>query len=392
MDLLSAPPVTANGRPWSLRFPPALEAEFQTDYRRRYRHAMRLALGAGLLALCSVGVLDFYWMPALARRLWQARLLCLLPMLALLGLALRKTGERHLQGLIVASSVCAAAMLLLCANLASEPYSHYYRSGLCLVILIVFVLSRLQFRHGALSAALIVLELNASFLLAGTTDLHQISPANFLVLASAACALAGTWLIEQHIRQNFLQGRQLAERLHELEDANLRLARLSAQDSLTRLANRAALDSTLNLEFHRARRQRQPLALIMIDVDHFKAYNDHFGHQAGDDCLRRIAATLHAALRRPTDLAARYGGEEFCLILPGASVSEAALVAERARAHIDALRLNHPEAELGHVSISLGVAALIPAPGDSPDSLLHSADQALYRAKGGGRNRVEVAA
>ena len=129
----------------------------------------------------------------------------------------------------------------------------------------------------------------------------------------------------------------------------------------------------------------------MLDIDHFKKYNDHYGHQAGDACLTQVAASLQACLRRPGDLVARYGGEEFCVVLPDTDHAHAARMAEQLRAAIAALALPHAAVQSGAVSISVGVAVVKPSPTTAADGLLRSADASLYKAKAAGRNVVVLA-
>ena len=138
-------------------------------------------------------------------------------------------------------------------------------------------------------------------------------------------------------------------------------------------------------------RKQEPLGVVMIDVDHFKLYNDTYGHQAGDECLREVAGTLKDFTRRPGDLAARYGGEEFVLILTNNTPQQARIVAERVRDKILALGIPNQRSSHGNVTASLGVASMVPtAQATGPEVLLLAADQALYRAKRTGRNRVAV--
>jgi len=184
---------------------------------------------------------------------------------------------------------------------------------------------------------------------------------------------------------------KVSERTAELEAANRQLESLSATDGLTGLANRRKFDLEWELEWQRASRQGLPLAVAMVDVDQFKAYNDHYGHQAGDVCLKVVAQTLSSAVQRSGELAARYGGEEFVVILPGLGTAEAVAVLERVRAAVQALGLPHAKAALaGVVTISAGVASCVPRPGDDSASLVQAADAAMYRAKLAGRNRVEA--
>jgi diguanylate cyclase (GGDEF)-like protein len=181
---------------------------------------------------------------------------------------------------------------------------------------------------------------------------------------------------------------RVAERTAQLEDANRKLATLSATDGLTGLANRRHFDEVLRSESVRALRYRQPLGIIMIDVDHFKEYNDCYGHQAGDDCLVRVARALQSGMRRATDLTARYGGEEFSIVLPNTTVDGASQLGEALRCSIEQLRIAHASAPAGIVTISVGVAILAGEGEASPDALMKAADAALYRAKHAGRNCV----
>ncbi len=187
--------------------------------------------------------------------------------------------------------------------------------------------------------------------------------------------------------------RELREVQRQLEESNRELQRLSSLDGLTGIANRRSFDRTLSQEWQRALRGATALALILIDIDWFKAFNDHYGHLQGDDCLKRIAQSLQASTNRPGDLVARYGGEEFAVILPETSLEGAATVAERMRSDVEALRIEHCQSRCsGQVSVSLGVACVVPTKVSSPESLILAADQALYAAKGSGRNRVATAA
>lgn len=165
------------------------------------------------------------------------------------------------------------------------------------------------------------------------------------------------------------------------------LRQMAFIDGLTGVSNRRRFDETLDVEWGRARRNGEPLALVMIDVDHFKLYNDSFGHQAGDDCLRQIAVAMRRCLRRPGDLLARYGGEEFICLLPGTDIDGARIVADALGDAVKALALKAaPAASHEQVTISRGVAATIVSDDDGSTALKQAADAALYRAKHSGRN------
>jgi two-component system, chemotaxis family, response regulator WspR len=185
--------------------------------------------------------------------------------------------------------------------------------------------------------------------------------------------------------------RSLRASQQELARANLELQKLAALDGLTGIANRRRFDEALRLEWQRGRRQRSPLSLLLCDVDHFKLYNDHFGHPAGDLCLKKTAAVLTGQLKRPADLAARYGGEEFAILLPDTDLDGALQLAEGCRGALDRLALPHPDASHGVVTMSVGVASTVPGEHMTLEALLAQADEALYDAKRGGRNRVVAA-
>jgi diguanylate cyclase (GGDEF)-like protein/PAS domain S-box-containing protein len=184
---------------------------------------------------------------------------------------------------------------------------------------------------------------------------------------------------------------ELARARARLETANRQLAALSTTDSLTGIANRRHFDAFLLSEWRRATRTQRPLALAMLDVDWFKAYNDHYGHQAGDTCLQAVARVLQTKVNRVSDLAARYGGEEFALIVAETDTDTMRNLAEQIRAALESLALPHTASPLGRVTVSLGVAVLVPAVDLSPEELVRRADAALYRAKAQGRNRVVLA-
>ena len=178
----------------------------------------------------------------------------------------------------------------------------------------------------------------------------------------------------------------------ELQHANEQLLRLSTTDALTELANRRLLMQKLEEEWRRGLRLGTPLSLLLIDVDHFKLYNDHYGHQAGDACLVRVAEALRASAGRPTDVVARYGGEEFVLLLAQTDALGALAVAERCRQEVARAAIEHAVSPLGpELTISIGVISAIPLRGGSASQWLAQADLALYQAKAQGRNRAVAA-
>src|SRR5882757_1993039 len=212
-------------------------------------------------------------------------------------------------------------------------------------------------------------------------DDYLVKPVSFVVLNAKIRALQ---------RLESMRSKQL-EMSRDLASANRELEKLSRQDGLTGIANRRYFDSYLVTELRRGARERQSLSLILSDVDHFKAFNDCYGHQAGDDCLRRVAAALSSAGRRPADLAARYGGEEFAIVLPGTVLEGAVDVAKAVSRVIGGLAIPHARSAVDKsVTLSQGIVSLVPEKESASEDLIQHADQSLYQAKQQGRNRYVV--
>lgn len=198
--------------------------------------------------------------------------------------------------------------------------------------------------------------------------------------------------------QAYIVQKQRDEAFHALEQsqqrlaaANLELQKLSSLDGLTGVANRRRFDEILRQEWHRAMRHSTSLSLILLDIDYFKRFNDTYGHQSGDDCLRRVAQALEKSACRLTDTLARYGGEEFVAILPETGAKGAVNVAEQMRRCIQELRIPHKASDVDeHVTISVGVATMVPERDHNEEDLIAAADKALYTAKESGRNQVRT--
>ena len=251
----------------------------------------------------------------------------------------------------------------------NDPYVHRQRvrSVLCLPLLAQNQLKAVLYLENN--------KLTGAFL-AGRVEILN------MLAAQAAIAIENAQLYEN-------LERQVAERTRELSEANRRLQQLSDCDGLTGIANRRKFDAVWEVEWQRAARQALPVAIAMIDVDHFKAFNDHYGHQAGDVCLQQVAQALAATAQRSSDLVARYGGEEFVVVLPNLSAQQSLHIAERLRAAVEDLGIAHiGNSAAPVVTISIGVAWRTQGLNDPSSELLAEADALLYQAKNQGRNRV----
>lgn len=292
---------------------------------------------------------------------------------------------------IVSSSV------LLFIYLIDEPYSYIYHFGLIPMQVYVLIVYRNSFRATlylslSLLVSFIVFSKSHTFLPSDSVidDLYQFAWPLFVVFWAImiGMGLFLTYNLELSSRLDFVKSRLLELDGQRLLELSKKLHILSTTDSLTALANRRHFESCLDAEWRRARRVGNELTVVMIDVDFFKPYNDKYGHVAGDDCLVRVAEVLLHNTQRSGELAGRYGGEEFILLLPGCSEEQAVLVADRVREQIEELHIESANPHNEFVTVSLGLAVVIPNDRISQDQLVKMADSCLYKAKEGGRNKV----
>lgn len=230
----------------------------------------------------------------------------------------------------------------------------------------------------AVNTAILLFALFVIVGLVGPTPAKTLVYSGVLLFFANAIGATGLYNLEYNRRLSFL------------EEGELRF--MANQDALTKIANRGAFDSHFERVWRHCSREQLPLALALVDIDHFKQYNDHYGHQAGDNCLIEIAPVMETAAKRPLDLAARYGGEEFVVLLPGCNTAQACKILEELRRAVVARMIEHKASPTSAmITISAGVASAVPQDGDDREDLLQSADEALYQAKADGRNRVGAA-
>lgn len=207
-------------------------------------------------------------------------------------------------------------------------------------------------------------------------------------VGSSLVAMLIGYTLDQSYRRNFLQATVLSLNVQRTAEYASQVTELSLRDPLTRLSNRRHFDQSVDLIWRRNQRDQRPVAFIMIDIDHFKTYNDTYGHGAGDECLKQVASVIANAAGRPGDLAARLGGEEFILVLPDADEEGAVTVAESIRQSVWSIGIPMPDDQV--VTVSLGVSAAIPSHRTNPTTLINQADEALYNAKRNQRNQTQA--
>jgi len=292
----------------------------------------------------------------------------------------------YLTALAVAPTLISDVLIALTNASNSQPLSDVRATPL--ILMATGLVMRLTPRDVVINAAVSVASFTPAVLFAGFIPRAQDGALILSEIGVAAAAIMLTVQLESRDRRVFLLQISGAIRRTALAQRNRFLLAETQTDGLTGVANRRCFDETFAAAWREACETGDPLGLIIIDIDNFKAFNDHYGHQGGDDCLRLVAFHGSQEVRRG-DLFARYGGEEFAVILPSTPLAAAVAGAERIRARV--LALNLPHLGLGEgaiVTISLGVAVMSPTSGDDPRQLIEAADANLYAAKRGGRNRV----
>ena len=359
----------------SRAFNPEIEAEYVRSHLRDNRTLIRAAAAlATLMTASRVADRTLVGTVAPASLLIMSIVLAMSALLAVL--AFSRAYERFYLG--VALVVVPVRNLIAAVGIV-ETAAHGELEALMIVPLLVlgpFYFTGLRFRAASWTVAVTAAALVAAALVFGLATPIALRALGFLTMIGTACAIAAR-NVEQSSRKSFLESHLIEELAHH--------------DTLTGLKNRRVFDEQLDSLWDRGIESHCPLAILMVDIDHFKAYNDWAGHQAGDETLRRVAQTLQTFVTRPLDVLARYGGEEFALVAYDIDSSEAESLAERMRFAVSALAIKHegPTAG-GSVTISVGVAVVQPSAERRSRGALQLADQALYEAKVRGRNRVEL--
>lgn len=377
---------------WRLSWELPLEADFQAYYAERYRNHMAAGLAVGALAMV-VSVFEDFMLPEGQRMIpLLLRFGLVFPVALFMLWLIRKPAlDRFQQAMLMFATLGGASTFLFMAYSVTSPLGRMYLDTLILIQLYGLTLLRMRFAHAVACVLMITAGTTAALSLLqfpGHSGEHVIDL--MLITFAGMLCLVANYLMERSARSDYLQQRLLEFRQQDLEQSNSHLEQLLRSDALTGIANRRCFDQSITDEFRRAERGSYPLALLMLDVDCFKQYNDTYGHQAGDDALTRVAQSLAHFARRPGDLAARYGGEEFALILPGSDEENARMIAQEVIEHVFARNVPHATSRVcDRVTVSIGVASIQPAAGQAGvPELMANADQALYLAKARGRNQA----
>ena len=358
---------------------PRLESEYRTYVSRRSELNVRRQVALAAAVLLGATVLDFALLPrdlAVAGAMLRATI-AFPPLIAtfLLTYVRRALWLRQVTGVLTALAVGLTSLAI--AELTARGMQPAFAGAFMIVVFTFFFLG-LHYAVAAMTGFSLVAAYALLAYSLGVSPTAIAYTGYSLLVMNVVCAI-GAGQLELARRRDFLKERVLSYR--------------ATNDALSTLANRRAFDVRLTEAWTNAAETQTPLALLLIDIDHFKKFNDHYGHQAGDRAIQRVGQVLKHVLRRPEDFASRYGGEEFAAILAGIDRNGALTVAERIREQVLAERIEHEHSTAaGVVSVSVGVAHVSPhTSGRSEKGFVQMADQALYAAKQRGRNRVEGA-
>jgi diguanylate cyclase (GGDEF)-like protein len=385
---------------FTLSFGPPVEREFMDDYLEKSLGQIRLTIVITTLLYCSFGILDAAVAPAAMKTLWAIRFAGFLPASALLFLLTYvRPFRRFWQGALSLWGLLGGLGIVGMIGVVQGEAQNSYYAGLIMVFIVLYTWSRVRFIWATLTGWLIVAAYEILTLGFLRVPSQTILAHNFFFIGSNLLGMLACYSIERYARMDFVMTRLLQEEQEkvrranqELSERNEELKGLAEVDDLTKIPTRRMFEQELKRGWRRTVRTSRPLTLLLCDVDNFKSFNENYGHQAGDECLVKIARAVSASARRPGDYAARYGGEEFAVILQDTGIEGAQHVAERICKGVQGLAIPHVGSVVAkHVTISVGAAAIQPTHEREPEVLVRKADECLYQAKGEGRNRVVVA-
>jgi diguanylate cyclase (GGDEF)-like protein len=373
-----------------LYFPEILETAYREKETRRQKRLFP-PLGAGVLLLFLLyAIPDYFLIPDIYTEAWGLRFFIIAPFCTLILLAINSPKiQKNIDILMLIALLAGTLFIIFILIRSQSPMAAHYHTGILLSVIFLTIGTRIRFRLNLTGCLVIFLSYAAALPMITTMPTPAKLNSLLVLLTAIVLCLVGCYQMEYRQRRDYLETQMKKIDALRLSYANQKLTRLSLSDPLTGLGNRRHFDENLKRQWRMAARSGDCLSLLFMDVDNFKAYNDQYGHPAGDRCLQAIASILKTHSRRPSDLSARFGGEEFVLLLPHTTEDQALSIAESILEHMEKLAIPHAYSQVApHITLSIGVATATPDPGTQALSLLTRADQALYQAKTQGKNRA----
>ncbi|WP_158222356.1 GGDEF domain-containing protein [Tamilnaduibacter salinus] len=376
-----------DGRFW-VRIPDHLKAAYRWRQRNEAAQGFRARslFIAGIYVFLSAGI--YQLMPEAERLEWLSLYGWVGAIILMLALLTTVSRWHHWFPVYAGvGSAGAIAISIMASGLAESAVANQLtHAAIMYAVFIIYALVGLSFLTATLAAWC-----GGLIGILGTLAAYGVLHWEVLLrsyVGSSLIAMMIAYTLDMSHRRNFLQAAALSLNVERTAEYASQMTELSFRDPLTGLSNRRHFEQSINLIWQRNQRDQRPVALIMIDIDHFKIFNDTYGHGEGDQCLKQVAAVIDNAAGRPGDLAARLGGEEFLLVLPDADTEGAVKVAESIRQSVWSIGIPMPDDEV--VTVSLGVAAATPSHRMEPTTLINQADEALYQAKRNNRNQTQV--
>lgn len=373
-----------------LFFPDNIEKQFLYD---THESRKRSFLVTGLIAVFLYNLFlltDIQMVPDIWKLAWTIRICIITPSMLLLLMAIKRNWlNSKLEYIVDLLVMITTVSIIIIYDLSDHHNASYYHTGIILSVMFGNIVVRLRFWHAFIISwttfilYIVIVNRMQNF------DSANIMNSIIVCFTATAISQVANYQMELDERYNYLRSKIKEITNLRLSISRDELERISTIDELTGIANRRLFDSAFDKEWRVALRYQAPISLIFMDIDEFKAFNDFYGHQAGDECLKKVARLIKTNVHRPHDLCARYGGEEFVILLSDTCLDSAMIIAEKMRHSLDSAKIPHQNSKVtDHVTACFGVACLIPSIEGLHSELLENADKALYMAKESGKNKV----
>ena len=373
-----------------LAFPAPLEALFRKheNLKRKRRY-----LFAGLIAIFFYNLFligDYIMVPDIYTTAMRMRLYVVTPAIVFtIGLIHLKPFEKHSELFAMSLMLITSLSIIYLLTQSHNASAAHYYTGIIIIAIFGNIVAGIRFKTGLFTSSAILFIYMVTLEYMPAMDKEIGANSALVLFAALSISLFGCYQLEGEARRDFLHSLLQRISTQKLAESNRKLALLSISDGLTGLHNRRHFDSIYDAQWRSATRTKSPISLLFIDIDHFKAYNDCYGHQAGDLCLQRVARVIQESVSRAHDLTARYGGEEFVVLLPHTPLDDAIAIARGICRGIEDLAIDHADSPVDDcLTLSIGAASMVPTCNRRAEMLLKNADTALYQAKNDGRNCI----